>query len=184
MWSCGGEQVQNGDYFFDAKEFDKAVSAYSETIKMSPRDVSAIYNRGRAYEEMGKYDQAYKDFMRVLDIEEKNHNAKLSLSQHYYRTKEFGKAYGFAKEVIETNSHNALAHLMAGKAKHQLGYRTEAMKSYDEAISIDNSLGEAYLYRGALKMTMDKTKSGCSDLKMAQRLDVPEAASAIKKYCN
>lgn len=184
LWSCGGESAQDGDYFFDNKDFSKAISLYTETIKLHPDNVSAIYNRGRSYEELGKFELAYNDFLRVLEVEEKNHYAKLSLSQHFYRQKEFEKAYGFAKEVIETNSHNAKAHLLAGQSKHQLGYRSEAMKSYNEAIRIDRELGEAFLYRGALKMTMDQKESGCSDLKTAKRLQVAEAAGAIKKYCN
>ena len=58
------------------------------------------------------------------------------------------------------------------------------MEAYDLAISKNRDYGEAYLYRGALKVYQGKKSAGCNDIRTAQSLDVPEAKSALQEYCN
>ena len=59
----------------------------------------------------------------------------------------------------------------------------EALTSYNNAINLDRKLGEAYLYRGAIKMQSNRKKGACADFMSANKLGVKEAKAALKKYC-
>src|SRR5699024_8459024 len=89
---CGNSGDSEGDTYFARGEYEKAVQAYSEYIAITPSHVKSIYNRGRAYEELGQLDDARADYERVLKIDPKNQNAYLSVGQLYYNEGDFDNA--------------------------------------------------------------------------------------------
>ena len=50
-------------------------------------------------------------------------------------------------------------------------------------INFDNKSGEAFLYRGALKIALNQERSACNDFNRAKALGASEAADALSKYC-
>ena len=91
-------------------------------------------------------------------------------------------AFYFDK-VIKVDAENSIAHFFKGRSQHKLGLTREAMNSYDLAININPNYGEAYLYRGALNMHLNKRSSACNDFRLAQSLKIEDANGAIKRYC-
>lgn len=181
--SCGGEEAPKGDLLFESGNYKEAIQAYDEYLKLHPSHAPSYYNRGRSYEELEKYDESFKDFKKVLELEETNYNAHLSLSKHYYRERAYAKSLIHAKKVVELNGSVAKGHLLIARCSHQLGSVNEAMKAYDQAISLDSNLGEAYLYRGALHIYFKNNSRACADFKNANNLNVPEASEVLEKYC-
>jgi tetratricopeptide (TPR) repeat protein len=145
--------------------------------------VKTIYNRGRAYEEMGIYQRSLEDFLKVIDIDENNDNAYLSVGKHYYREESYDKAGLYFDKALKINDQNSMAYYLQGRVNHIRGLFSEAVENYSKAINIDHDLGEAYLYRGAIKVKQKFRKSACSDFKMAKTLNVIEADEALRKYC-
>lgn len=180
---CGGGNMNKGDRYYKSGEYEKAIEAYNEIIASNQSAVSSIYNRGRSYEELGQLDLAEQDFLAVLDTDQKNLSATLSLAKLYYTKKAYNKAVIFADKALELNENSAQGHFLSGRAKHQLGYVDSALESYSLAININRDFGEAYLYRGALKIHKKQSASACEDIRQAVNLDVPEAKAILKKYC-
>jgi tetratricopeptide (TPR) repeat protein len=54
--------LDSGNAFFDKKEYDKAISAFTEAIRLDPNLVPAYNNRGTAYAKQGNRDKADADF--------------------------------------------------------------------------------------------------------------------------
>ena len=65
-----------------------------------------------------------------------------------------------------------------------MGYFEDALKSYGMAIKLNPDYGDAFYYRGALKISMEKIKSACLDFNYAKRLKVKGSSIAKKKYCS
>ena len=61
---------QQGNFFLMHKHIDRAVEAYSYTIKLDPRYFSAYNNRGAAYREKDNYDRSIEDFTRAIELNE------------------------------------------------------------------------------------------------------------------
>lgn len=180
---CNNEDSINGDDLFDDGEYLEAIDAYTSYLATHPDHKKSIYNRGRSYEEVGDVNKAIADFEKLLDIDPKYINAYLSLAKISYNSHDYNKVLIYAGDAIDLNENNAQAHFLAGRAEHQLGYFEQAIESYNNAITINRDFGEAYLYRGAVKIGQEKFRSACEDFKFAKSLDVPEADKAIKDYC-
>ncbi|MEQ9298270.1 MAG: tetratricopeptide repeat protein [Cyclobacteriaceae bacterium] len=180
---CTNENAIEGDRYFADGEYNKAVKAYTDYIKLNPTSVKSIYNRGRAYEELGQYDKAFSDWSQVMELDKKNTSALLSLSTHYYRNERYDQAAYQADEAIEINPQLADAHFWKGRSLHQQGVFQDALSAYNAAISLDDDNGEFYLYRGAIYAHFKNTTKACNDFRLASNLEVEDAKEAISKYC-
>ena len=98
---CGKEEERKGDVYFNAGKFKKAITAYNEFLKLNPRDIESLYNRGRSYEELGQFEVAFNDFKTVLEIDRKNTTAYLSLSKYHYRKGNYKQALYESQKAIE-----------------------------------------------------------------------------------
>jgi len=182
LYSCSSPDGLKGNYYFEQKKFDEAIVEYNNHLESNPSDVSSIYNRGRAYEEVGKFKLAISDFESVIDKEPEHFKAYLSLAKIYYDKKNFNKSLINSAKAIKIADNSAVGYFFKARAEHQLGYSDQALESYNEAIYIDKEYGEAYLYRGALKVSL-QYKSACEDFKKARLLEAAGSISAFKEYC-
>ena len=181
--SCQDENSFIGDQYFEEGQYEKAVAAYDEYLRLKPRNVKTIYNRGRCYQEMGQYEKAMADFNRVIKLDANNENALLSIGQEMYRTANFESAEYYAEKVLEKDPNNAMAYYLIGRANHKLGHTRVALNSYNTAINISSDFGEAYLHRGALRLFLKRKTGACQDLQKAANLNVEGASEALRKNC-
>ena len=182
--SCKNENSQLGDQYYRAGDYEKAVEAYTEYLRMQPRDIKSIYNRGRAYEELGQHEEALVDFRRVIKEDPLNVNGHLSIANdYYYRLKDYENTIFFAEKTLSLDEGNALAHTLKGKGHQKLGQLEEAMSSYNAAISINKEFTDAYVSRGSLRVYLKQSSRACADFRIAQSLGSEQVGSLIQKYC-
>lgn len=182
--ACDSESSQQGDQLFGQGKYEEAISEYSRYIEYNPDDIKSIYNRGRAYEELGEFEKSLADYERALKVDAKNINALMSIGKFHFRNENYGDAAFYFDKAIKVKGGSPTAHFLSARSNHKIGETTKAMEGYDRAISLDSDYGEAYLYRGALKVFLGKKSSGCSDLKKANALETPDAKEALNEYCN
>lgn len=180
---CSAPSSNPGDVFFERGQYVEAIDAYTEYLSTHPSHVQSLYNRARSYEELSQFEKAKDDLDAIVKMDPKNINAYMSLSKIAYEEREFNRAASLAGKAIKENPNVAQAHFLSARASHQLGYFEQALEAYNNAISINKEFGEAYLYRGAIKVSQKKMRSACEDFKKAENLDVAEAKGALKDYC-
>ena len=61
--------LQRGEAAIDRKEWDKAIAAFTEAIRIDPKADGAHYNRGYAYAEKREYAKAIADFNEAIRLE-------------------------------------------------------------------------------------------------------------------
>lgn len=183
LFSCSGGESNKGDILFNMGDYEEAIQAYDNFLASKPKNVKALYNRGRSYEELGQFEQAERDFLAALEIDKKNFQVLLSLSNLYQKQKKHNNALLYADYAVEIPGAPAMAYFMKGRALHQIGNTNEAYKDYSTAIKMDKNFEMAYYYRGMLKIATDRKKSGCDDLRAAVKLNYQEAQEALDKYC-
>ncbi len=183
VWACSEVKRNPADTYFEKGEYELAVQTYTEDLKFKPTDVKMLYNRGRAYQEMGNFSDARTDFESALSQEPKNSPVLLSLASLQLQEKNYSSALLYATKAEEIPGAPAMASLLKGKALHQMGLTEEALKAYGNAIQLDKNFGQAYLSRGMLKVALEKKKAACDDFKLAAGLDYPGAQEMLEKYC-
>ena len=183
LWGCKDESLYIGDNFFNQGNYEKAIEAYTNYLELNPNNIKSLYNRGRAYEELGNYERALADFKRVL-VNDPNHvQSNLSVANNLYRNKLYMDVIYLCDNVLEAHSQNTNAFLLRGKSHQKAGHINLAMDDYNAAIAVNNERGEAYFYRGLLKIYLGRKQSACSDFKIAESLDIKTAVKALKNYC-
>ena len=184
IWACSESKTSPADTYFEKGQFEKAAQKYTEDLKFKPTDVKMLYNRGRAYQEMGKYNEAKSDFESALAQDPNNFQVLLSLANIQLEEKSYASALLYATKAEEISGAPAMASFLKGRALHQLGMAEDALKAYGNAIQIDKDFGQAYYNRGLLKVALDRNKQACEDFKLASVLEYPGAEESFKKYCN
>ena len=184
LFSCSGSpDINSGDAAFNKGDYFAAVTGYTESLQTNPSDIDLLYGRGRAYQELGKLQEAQADFEEALNLDAKNFQVLLSLATIQLEQKSYASALLYATKAEEIPGAPARASFLKGRALHQLGMPEDALKAYGNAIQVDKDFGQAYLNRGLLKIGLDRTKQACEDFKLAAALNYPGAAENLEKYC-
>lgn len=181
QFSCSSSS--EGEEYFKNGEYAKAIEVFTADLQTKPRNAEILYNRGRAYEELGKLDSALLDYKQVIDNNPSHANALISAANVYLKKSDNDNALYYSQMAIDNTDGNAMAYFMQGRAHHNKGMFNEALADYDNAIRLDKNLGRAFLFRGAVKIALKRTKDGCGDLRIAKSLNIAEADAALQKYC-
>jgi len=182
--SCKDERSELGDRYFKNGQYDKAIDAYTEYLRLEPTHIKSLYNRGRAYEETGRHAEALEDFKKVLKEDPQNANALLSLtSDYYYRLQDYENTVFYAKKVLKIEE-SAMAHTLMGKGHQKLGNLKEAMAAYNNGISVNKEYADAYVSRGSLRVYLNQISRACADFRIAESLGAVNGEKLLQKYCN
>jgi tetratricopeptide (TPR) repeat protein len=63
------EAVERGNEFLNDGQVDKAITAYSDAIRLDPKSTDAYYGRGNAYKRKNDLDKAIADFAEVIRLD-------------------------------------------------------------------------------------------------------------------
>ena len=95
-------------YAYDSKkEYDLAISDYSEAIKLNPNSTYAFRNRGVTHERKGKIDLAIQDYDEVIKLNPNSSHAYSDRARAYRKKGETDLAIKDYRRSIELNPHNA-----------------------------------------------------------------------------
>ncbi|AWW32993.1 hypothetical protein DN752_00245 [Echinicola strongylocentroti] len=180
---CGNSGESKGDALFQQGSYQEAIAAYSDRLATKPKDVEALYSRGRAYEELGDLESAKADFEAGFKLDDKNVKLLMALSNVYQKEGNHERSLLYAEYATTAPGAPAMAYFMKARALHQIGSTEEAMKEYTAAIEQDKDFGQAYYYRGVLEYATKKQRSACADFEKAASLNYAAAEAAVEKYC-
>jgi len=179
-----GTDLSRADNLYSKGDYASAIEMYTEYLRLHPEHTKTLYNRGRAYEEVGDDEKALADFNSVLKKDFTHVQANISVAMDYYfRKKDYHKAITFLNTAINYSPQNAVAFTLRGKAYQKLGDAEKALKEYNNAISIDSDLGDAYYSRGSLWLHLQKVEKACADFEIAISLGNTDSKEAKKQYC-
>lgn len=182
--SCGDNDSSQGDVYFQNEAYEEAISAYTKFLETNPKNVKALYNRGRAYEEIGQEDQAEESFKKALEADPKNTQIMLSLSNLYHKKKSYELSLLYADNAVSVSGAPSTAYFMKARAMHQLGNVNEALREYNAAIKMSPENGQYLYYRGMLHQATKKKQQACNDFRKAAENNFAAAQDALSSYCN
>ena len=119
--------LQQGVAHFKKNEFDKAIDAYTEVLRLYPTG-AASYNRGLAYGHKGDYDKAISDFTQAIILKPKDVEAYRNRGLAYAHKGNYDKAIPDFTKVISLKPKDVEAYGVRG-----IIYSRK--KNYDKAIA-------------------------------------------------
>jgi len=104
---------------------------------------------------MGKYNEAIRDFSKLIDLDKDYQNAHVSRGIARYSLGDYEKAIVDYLAAIKLDPTNKLCYNNIAVTKEKLNQRDEAMVYYEKALEIDPNYDVAKENKNALKLLLD-----------------------------
>ena len=156
-----------------AGDFSEALQQIERVEPPTPQ-AELHFFRGRIYEFNGKYDEARAEYQRALAIADDLHEARFL----YGRLMSY---QGLSKQALDeldkviaaTGDQYPMAYMARGIARKDLGQHDQAIRDYDKALGLDESLAEAHYWKGKSLFTLNKDKAAAAAFEAATQAELP-----------
>lgn len=129
-------------------EHDKAISDFSQAIRLKPELASAHMNRGIALSNKREYDRAISDFDEAIRLDPGVAGAYTSRGRAYSGKGQHDRAISDHNEALRLKPDLGSAYYNRGVAFGNKGQHDRAISDFNEAIRLDPRIVGAYTYRG------------------------------------
>jgi tetratricopeptide (TPR) repeat protein len=156
-------QMKTGLSLLQSDEYDKAVGAFSEALRIRPESARARFEIAEAYARKGDLAQAERWNKEALSINPQYLRAYEGLSKIYEKQGKTDNAIKLMEKASEISPNNPRRHLELGKLFIKSGDKEKgeralqlAMKNAEHNADINTEIGEVYLAAG------DETKAAAA----------------------
>ena len=133
-----------GLYYYEKKEFERAIQAYLNAIKLKPDNFKAYYNLGLVYAELGEYGNEIQAYIKALELNPDFIEADYNLGNSYLKLGENDKAIQTFQKVLNSNPMDFRAMLNLGIAYGNLKEFDKAIQTLQKAIEINPNDNTGY----------------------------------------
>jgi Tfp pilus assembly protein PilF len=165
------------------RDYDAAITALSEAIRLDPKNARVFLSRGVAYERKGDADRAVADYSDAIRLDPKNALALLNRGIAYGKKGDADRAIADFNEAIRLDPKNVIAFNNRGFAYWKKGDADRAIADYNEAIRSDASSGFAFFNRARAYQSKGNNDRAITDYTEAIRLN-HDSANAFNNRGN
>jgi TonB family protein len=161
------EATVKGLSYIKVGEYDKAVEAFSEAIKISEKYGPGYSGRGIAYMNLKEYEKAIEDFDMAI-----KRSGKIALNyklrgEAYSALKNYNTAIKDFDRAIKKEPEMLGAYFERGNAFRNLDKYSKAIADYTKVIELDKGYLQAYNNRAAAYNKLNDSENMCLDIKKA-----------------
>jgi len=175
------------------KQFNLALGHFNKAIDSAPDQNSknryqALYkafylmNRAVLKAEMIDFIASMDQNVQRLSMDDSG-TTRARVSNHTTKVYDYSDAIADMQAAIKLVPDIAYLHYDMGNLRCLASELIPAIESYNSAISLHPSMGEAYFNRGLVLIYLKDKEKGCIDLSRAGELGIKDAYSVIGKYC-
>ncbi|GMO62750.1 MAG: hypothetical protein Ta2G_21700 [Termitinemataceae bacterium] len=135
--TTAGTYLDRGLLFASRGEYDMAIEAYSEAIKLDPNDADAYYNRGIAYANKRDYDRAITDYSQAIKIDPNYAVAYYNRGNEYRGKGDYDRAVADYSQAIKIDPNYAAVYLLRGIVYADKGDYDRAIADYTQALKLN-----------------------------------------------
>lgn len=122
------------------KQYDKAITDYTEAIRLDPKLSEAYLNRGVAYEKKKEFDKAIKGYSEVIRLAPRDKDAYFNRGVAYEKKEEYERAIRDYTEAIRLDPKDTEAYGNRGNAHKMLLKYDKAIEDYAKAIQLGQNV--------------------------------------------
>jgi tetratricopeptide (TPR) repeat protein len=167
--------ITQGDTFYNSGEYDKAVTEYSEAIKLNASFVNAFLGRGKAYAAINKNDLAIADFAKAIQLNPRDSEPYNLRGNIHYEEKRYDLAVADYSKAIELDPKDPVLYGNRAGAYVQQARSDLALTDYNKAIELDASNAVRYNTRGNFFYSEKRYPEALADYNKAIELDGDDA---------
>ena len=168
-------RLQTGNFFIMLIRAEAAEEAYSHAIAHKPNFADAYNNRGNAYNDIGDFDRAIRDFNKAIALKPKFALAYSNRGNAYGFKNDHSRAIRDYNKAIKLNPNIVEAHYNRGVAYAFKGDFNRAVQNYNKAIALKPDFVVAYTNRGVAYSFKQKRDRAIQDFNKAIALNPRDA---------
>lgn len=136
-------------------DFNNALNAFKDVIKIKPDDIESLLNIGIILYRNKEFNEAIEYLNKLIEVDENNADAYFYLASCYEELKNLDKAIFYLKIAVNKNPNNYFWYYKLAKILYNLGNYEESIRYFRIAIDLNpldsythNNLGVALLDAG------------------------------------
>ena len=146
--------------------------------KPNPNDAAALFTRGVAYDNLGQYDLAIREYDEAIRLKPSDARAYYNRGLDYANKGQFERAIQDYDHAIRLGPGNADCFVSRGVAYDGQGQYDRAIQDYDQAIRLKPDYALAFVNRGIAYANKEQYDRAIRDYDEALRLN-PNDADAL-----
>lgn len=176
----------------NSSDWQGAVQACSQAIKINPKFATAWIDRCRAQRELNQLNQAMSDCLQAIQLEPDHSDAYLRLADVKGALKpvDYSNVLEHYGKAIELDPKNATAYNNRGVTRQSLQDYKGALDDYNKAIELVPGEALYYFNRGEILFLQGRRELGCSSFRQGRalntdfNLNTPDFDSTYIKVCS
>ncbi|MDP3231400.1 MAG: tetratricopeptide repeat protein [Myxococcales bacterium] len=171
------------DLFTAQGRFADAEGVLKEMMAADPNDALALMRFGIMKSRMQRPNEALDPLEKAVEVNPTLLDARAELGFLLFRGDQgnAGRCVTIMNEILVTDDRHVLALYYRGVCLFSQDNKPKAEESFKNATRVDPSFGNAWLSLGELYEGLGNKDEAKKSYETAQKLDVPEAAQALKR---
>jgi tetratricopeptide (TPR) repeat protein len=163
------------------ENYDRAIEAYDQVIRLDPKNAFAYSNRGYAYYRKKDYDLAVPDLEQAMELDPKLRYPYRGRGNVYIAQGDIERAIAYYDHAIELDPKYEDAYESRGDAYRAKGDYGRATADYDQAIVLDPKDADFFTSRGYARFDIGHYQDAASDFAQALTLksETPRAVLGL-----
>jgi tetratricopeptide (TPR) repeat protein len=158
--NASDDPYSTGNALLKRGEYDKAIAAYTEAIRIYPKQAVPYFGRGLAYESKAKLDEAIADYSEAIRLNPTFSSPLCRRGELYMWRREVDKAIGDFSAYVQLQPKSVAGYSARGTAFRRKGDLDKAIADYTTAIQLDPNYFPAYDGRAlAYGLKRDRAKA-------------------------
>jgi len=174
------QYYNDGKTAYDKKDYDKAITDFTQAIRLNPNLINAYNYRGLAYYLKSDYDKAIADYTQAIRLNS-HPGSYYNRGLAYYDKEDYDKAIADLTQAIRLNPNLVNAYTYRSRAYSSKGDYDKAIVDYTQAIRLDPNNADRYEDRGWLYSNKGDHDKAIADLTQAIRLDSNNAYRYVSR---
>ena len=174
---------KRGKDYINQGEFQRAIDANTEAVRLNPQYTDAYYNRGLAYILLGQYRPAIADFDEAISLNSQDPDAYYNRAHALFNLHQLDQAIADYAQAIYLDPENGERYIGRGAAYFEQGAYQQSIDDFGQALRLGD-YPHAYANRAVSYIRLGKIAEAEADIKQAQELgyDADEAVEELKKH--
>ena len=157
------EYFEQGDAFFDERDFENAILCYSKVVNLVPNFYEGYYKRGLCYCKFKEYEMAIADFSKVIELDYSNEEAYLQRAEVYASLGKYNKVIEDYTTLIELNPYNTEFYYSRASYYKESNKYGNAVKDYTKIIAFDSTNADIFSNRAYCYEKMKEYQKAIND---------------------
>ena len=153
--------INRATYFFNERDYDKAIQDYSTAIRIQPRRSSFYYNRGLAYEQNKENEKALDDYSKAIQMKS-DYQEAMSARANLYKKINPELAMQEFENALELDGDDYKAYINRGSFYRDEENYDKALEDFSKAAEICNCF-EAYFNRAGVYQSLEDNEKALAD---------------------